>query len=69
MPLKVNEDAKVKKKACNTDIEEEITGFNSFPYRMAFPAKCLKFAANQLFGVVAWVKNTIWVRLVCWLLL
>jgi hypothetical protein len=29
----------------------------------------LKFAANQLFGVVAWVKNTIWVRLVCWLLL
>jgi uncharacterized protein (DUF2062 family) len=27
MPLKANEDARVKKKACNTDIEEEITGF------------------------------------------
>jgi len=27
MALKANEDARVKKKACNADIEEEITGF------------------------------------------
>jgi len=32
MPLKANEDARVKRKDCNTDIEEEITGFNAVPY-------------------------------------
>jgi len=37
MPLKANEDARVKRKDCNTDIEGEITGFNAIPYRVALP--------------------------------
>jgi hypothetical protein len=48
MPLKVNEDAKVKKKACNTDTEEEITGFYSVPYRAAFPTRVHNFMAAVL---------------------
>jgi hypothetical protein len=35
--LKVNEDARVKKKACNTDIEEEITGFEYASVRVELP--------------------------------
>jgi hypothetical protein len=37
MALKANEDARVKKKACNTDIEEEITVFKCAPDRVALP--------------------------------
>jgi hypothetical protein len=35
MALKANEDARVKTKVCNTDIEEEITGFKYAPDRVA----------------------------------
>jgi len=27
----------VKRKDCNTDIEEDITGFNAVPYKVALP--------------------------------
>ena len=35
MALKASEDARVKKKACNTDIEEEIRGSKYAPDRVA----------------------------------
>jgi hypothetical protein len=46
MPLKVHEDANVKKKACNIDIEEEITGFNSVACGVAFPARCFEYGVG-----------------------
>jgi len=81
MALKANEDARVKKKACNTDIEEEITGFKYAPDRVALPiARWCQNVRSLLCCVIFWMvdlyKNLLflmyWVPLlqlsVCWLL-
>ena len=56
MPLKANEDARVKRKDCNTDIEGEITGSNAVPYRVALPhSRWRQNVLSVLCGVLFWM--------------
>jgi len=82
MALKANEDARVKKKACNTDIEEEITGFKYAPDRVALThARWRQNVRSLLCCVIFWMVDLYnnfflgggyWAPLlqmsVCWLL-
>jgi hypothetical protein len=58
MALRANEDARVKKKACNTDIEEEITGFKYAPDRVALPhARWCQNVRSLLCYVIFWMVD------------
>jgi hypothetical protein len=58
MALKANGDARVKKRACNNDIEEEIKGFKYVPYRVALPhARRCQNAQSLLCCIIFWVVD------------
>jgi len=58
MALKASEDARVKKKACNTDIEEEIRGSKYAPDRVALThARWCQNVRSLLRCVIFWVAD------------
>jgi hypothetical protein len=70
MALKANGDARVKKKACNADIEEEIKGFKYVSYRVVLPrARWCQNTRSLLCCVIFWVVDLCVCVCVCILLL